>query len=606
MKGKYIFLSFAILSGCAMLTKTVTVPGPTVYIHDSIKLPPDTLSIHDTSYLPGHVTHDTLSILIPYKSLGASNFLDTIVGGGWFDPIARVVYETPTGKDDWPQIQGATNYCQIVGCRQDPANGFYHFSKPILVVNRQGNDYGQSFIDISGPTNAQNTPIGQCAVFIADFGDAPLFVLQQAKGSTIKNLVLYGQYDKSIGYGDVSAFTQMQVDTLQRADWFDTTVACNVTAMEAGIDIDPFSDPKYFDSTHKMYPRLLQYYLPGMSRAGSTAVHIEGCYIGNFVVGIMITNGMQFNGEMIKVTDCQITGCLDSYVSTQGQSDMNTVSNLFVWGGTHTIFSGGYYWGMAHTDAMAFPTVDHVNIASTNYQFVCGAPINKRAHFSDIYAENIFRIGSFGCVNPGDNEGAATYYTRTGVAFTNSYFNFGNVSGYPIPNAYVEGAGVEWENCTLTIYNGNPATGRIIFVDDDATFRDGVFAAPPIALKTAPTAIFLQGPLITNARRYDNTQAKLPETGKWEVQTALGNKNIFINRTNFTGYIIDSSARVQMDDYLLTQRLDYRATPYPAMNTCLQIGHVYKIADDTIRFDYPSQDLHTGEALPVFIDRIKF
>ena len=129
------------------------------------------------------------------------------------------------------------------------------------------------------------------------------------------------------------------------------------------------------------------------------------------------------------------------------------------WDKIHTIIDGAH-WGFPRGDGVTLPWVDKVNIAGFVYQLVCGFPVNFQTTFQRVYAEGLFKIGDFGA-SPGVPNGGSTYWTRSGIVIRDSHFDFQTQGpGWPMPDFFVQGAGVEYEGTTLRIYNGDPATGR--------------------------------------------------------------------------------------------------------------------------------------------------
>lgn len=563
--------------GCGLLRP---IQGPTVYLYDTARqVVYDTVLKYETGPTMVKLIRD--SVWLPLQ-------LDT----------AKEIRLAAVPGDNWSRLQSAINLCQLTGCTIKLAAGTYFISQPLLVANWiNGSEYGQSFVDIEGPTNARNTPAGACAVLRASFNDAPLFVLQQAKGCTIKNLMMIGQYTKS------ASFNYLQVDTLRFNDWLDGKCASNRSSPYAAVCIDPFSAIGYFDSTHTIYPRLATYYFPQMGRAGSTDVTIEGCNISCFVVGIMLTCAWQYNAEMITLRKSQINNCVSAFATTQAQAKMNVVEDCMFWGGVHTIIDG-YNWGFGHGDGMTLPYVNRINIAGYNHELVSARPTNFQATFNEVYAEGLFKIGDFGPSTAAGMSGATAYYTRSGVVISNSMFDFQTQDkGIPYPDFFIQGEGVNFIGTTLRIYNGNPATGRLIFVDNLMTFRDGVFGLPPVIQKIIPT----NGPrpLLLNMRDYNNPYIKLTDTSRFFTQGGIGGRRLTVDRIAFNGYLLDPSRQLKLYDFLLTSRVNDEGIVSPVLNLAYPIGVVSSITGDTVRFENMGMGWHNGDSTTVYFDRLK-
>jgi len=580
---KYIF-AILLFASCSILTKTITVPGPTVYVNVPGPAVHDTfysdVLMSDTVYVP-HVLLDTIPVAI---------VRDTV---SYYFPLA------PISGDNWANMQAAINYCMVKGWPLRLTPGFFHISKTLGVVNVQGKDYGQAWIDIAGITNSQNSAGAQTWI-IADFYDAPLLLLQENKGSSIKNLILDGQYKKA----DTIAGNQLMVDTLSWTQWDDGKCRTNRTSPYAAICIDPFSDPKSYDPvTYQMYPSLTKYYLPGMSQAGSTQINIEGCFIQHFIVGVMITPSWQWNAEMINIRDCQINTCKSAIAQTQAQSKVNTVQNCMFWGGVHTIIDGGWHWGFPRGDAMTFPHIKDINIAGFNHEFICGNPSNFLTVIEGVYAEGLFKFGDFGG-NTQEPIGGASGYTQGGAVIRDSHFDFATQApGIPTPDFYIEAAGLSWENCTVRIYNGNTKLGRITLTDDASTFRDCTFWIQPITLKTDPVYQKIR-PHFFNCRWGAWSSNFQPDTA-FETTAPIGTHLIYVDRSTFNGYITDPTHTVKQYDYIVAQRYNDESVPGKSMNLVYPVGVVTSISGDTCYLQNMGMGLHSGEQLPLFYNRTK-
>lgn len=349
----------------------------------------------------------------------------------------------PSGGDDQPQIQAAVNAHLHVKLTA----GTFWLYRPVIVANVQGSDYGQSWCWISGAVNAQNAPSTFETTVVCDFDNGPGFTIQQGKGCVIENLSMIGMYQPPQ--------SQMDVDTLRRTQWRRTRDVA--TSPYAAIVIDPFSDPAALgNDTTKMYPGLVPYYLPGMSRSGSTAIQVTGCNIGGFSVGILITAVNQQNGESILIDRDQIGDCMSAIASTQAQAKMNVIRNCMFWGVVHTIVDGVHY-GIPHTDGATIPDMEDCNVAGMNYQ-LAESYSNFLTRFSGVYTESLFKIGS------------TSFQTSAGAPVIFDGCQFDLQTGSPAPDFWYHGYGTSFRDCQIRYYGTNR---RIVLNDRDELIAGG-------------------------------------------------------------------------------------------------------------------------------------
>ena len=167
----------------------------------------------------------------------------------------------------------------------------------------------------------------------------------------------------------------------------------------AAIVIDPFTNL----STDKMpadggYPGLTSLYgkAKGLStQTGSTGIEMEEMSINNFVVGICSSpNGLTRNAEISIINKIQFENCKLCISGGQDQEKGNVVSNIYCWGGTHTVFATDLYGGPRMAGNW---NIDHANIAGGVVRFI----YNDQHGYFPSYIAHVFAesLGTFGTIN---------------------------------------------------------------------------------------------------------------------------------------------------------------------------------------------------------------
>ena len=167
----------------------------------------------------------------------------------------------------------------------------------------------------------------------------------------------------------------------------------------AAIVIDPFtnleSDKLPADGG---YPGLLVYYGKSgklQTQSGSTGTELEELSINGFVVGICSSpNGLTRNAEITIINKVQFSNCKLCISGGQDQEKENVISNIYCWGGTHTIFATGLYGSPRMAGNWH---IDHVNIAGGIVRFI----YNDQHGYFPTYISHVFAesLGSFGTLN---------------------------------------------------------------------------------------------------------------------------------------------------------------------------------------------------------------
>src|SRR5579862_3085936 len=371
--------------------------------------------------------------------------------------------------DDYAALQRSIDNAISSGQSEIFLTGTYKISHPLIIARRNGKSYGQVSLNLRGRSFAKNA--NNCTRIIYTSTQGFAIGIQSGKGCVIEDISVEGQFTF------VNKLSPVAIYTLPFAKWDDGSCGQNRTSPYAGIVVDPFSDPSSYDGIqYKKYPGLDSFYLPGMSRAGSTGVRIKGCSIKNFVVGVMITPSYQQNGEMIDVDDCNLSFNKVSYAFSQAQSKANSVEKLMVWGGVHTVFDGVSF-GFLRSDGSIAPLIDLVNIAGAVHQLLnCHAgsfPVSVKR----VYAESLFKIGY--C------DGLA------GSLFEDFQVDFANSNpGVPTPDFYFFGRNIIWINCMLRLYGDNPHKARILLCNTNSKFVGGSMNYPPVVTNLSGNSTF--------------------------------------------------------------------------------------------------------------------
>lgn len=480
----------------------------TRYVPPVIAPDPEVPPIVDTPVI--RYVHDTIKI-IQHDTVATTNLVFQTF---YSDTVGHTIFVQPAKVgDSWPALQAASDFCKVHGGYKIVlGQGDFHISRPWELFWLNDGDYVTVTFDIEGCGYAMNAQPAYTSNIIADFTDAPAIVMQNNKGTRIQDITLRGKYVFC------DHLNQIQVDTLAFREWTDGYCSDTRTTPYTGIMIDPFSDPKYFDDQGApMYARLAKYYVPGMSRNGSTAIMIAGVSVTNFVVGVVEGGGWQYNDELISIENCRIQSCKVIVAWSQAQSKVNSVKNLMVWGNTHTVFDGVNY-GLTHTDASTAPFIEKVNIAGNCHQifnvYASTFPLSAK----QIYAESLFKIGIVRGL-------AGTHFEDFQIDYQNA------APGSPSPDAYYQGYATTWDGGFMRLYNTRAS--RIILDFPTNSFRGVMFNAPPIAWNTSG-----QLPDFSNCSMFYGgwPSSVLSSTG-YDVRTYLGGQDtLHVDRSTFDGW----------------------------------------------------------------------
>lgn len=502
---------------------------------------------------------------------------------------------TPSGGDDWPQIMNAIAYTE-----DNPGAptitftaGNFLVSQPIVFAqkNAAGTDYNQVTVNMQGITNAQDAIGMYTTNFVPQFSNGPVIAIQQGKDCNVNDVFFTGQYTKS------ASFTALQMDSIPYTQWFDGLCSAGRTDPYTAIAVDPFDDPaNHTDSTvYPEYPTLESYYLPGMSRSGSTALNFDGDHISHFVVGFIITPSNQQNGDNISFTNGAIDNCITDYALTQTQSKTCYINNMMSWGNSHTTIDCKS-WGFPRSDGANTPVINGMNIAGNNYQFINAYAEAFGSSFSNVYAEAIFKLG----VIWGND-----------VSFNDCTFDFQSALGseYPLPDFWFSGYNVTFNNSILRVYNGNSTIGRIIINNPTVLVNGGTMTEPPMCVWSQS---FTPSTMFNNVEmEYSYTQGFDLNINTYDNVTKLSGGSV-VNATGSNyGYIIlptGNGSLAKVGDLLFTNKNNndgvvqdwYGTSP---MNFEHPIGYVYQIAGDTLYFCNQSIGVENQEIDKVWSDR---
>lgn len=548
------YLFFSVLFLACGTTSNVTCPPPSVS-YDTVRITKyDTITHEDTT---------TQTIMI------TKVIRDTVLAALNVDTADRtiVLYPIP-GGDDYPQLQAAINYEQSHGgIHLFLTVGVFHISHPLIAASIVNGQYQDAYLYIEGASNAKNPIQGQISQIVCTFDNGFGIGYEMCKGCTIKNLFITGQYTLP------NNLTPFQIDMLPASAWQDGVHSFNRSAPYAGIAADFASDSNDYVQASPGYPAdsmyqgLHQYSITGMGTSGSTAVNITGCFIANFVVGIVNSPAYQLNGELLNFNDNQLSYDFVGYAFTQAQAKMNLVRDLECWGQVYCLFDGNRF-GIGHGDGSICPIVDGVNIAGTVNELIDHNAASFAVHLNNVYAEGLFRLGALNAAQGANFENFNVDFQQDGLP---------TVPLVPSPGEFFTGNGVTFTNCAFRIYDGNGWYNNLTMFGFGLVFMRGAMGAPIIG------GYETQGPLAPIFWNVPGFYVAGPTTGTgtpWNTYLNLGSQQLTINRTNNTGYVTHvTDTSVTVGDVLITTYWtnDY----YPTLVDNWEVGSVSNISGDT-------------------------
>jgi hypothetical protein len=271
------------------------------------------------------------------------------------------------------------------------------------------------------------------------FNDRPVFAVQGARGTTVRNLKIEGLNATHIeSLIDNPAPANLDADT-----WVDPTFPASASSQFApycAIAIDPYGGNRpgvsYPDVNYPAFLGAVAQYNKGLS----TRVWIDNVMIEGFVVGVAIqpcnTDG---NGDFIKMNRCDIYRC--QYAISIG----NTQARL-------TRYESGEisrcHTGLVtqvHGTQLGKPSVSFADSSIWRCLYWLNTPniaYGGGPHFVDCYGESMYAIGLVG-------SGATNEFS---VCFEHCEFNFGSWLEYGTPTYIFKNMGlgfVTFEGCAF-------------------------------------------------------------------------------------------------------------------------------------------------------------
>ena len=295
--------------------------------------------------------------------------------------------------DNSVPIQRAINTCIKNNIRTVfiPA-GRYTTSHPLIIRGSEGvKEAGFCTLEILGESSFWDSNMG--SEIHPDFNNTFAIGIQNGKGCKLRKLTITGLFAPPSS-SDSHKFFNTSFENFTDGKCRDSRYS-----PYSAIVIDPFtnlsSNPMPADGG---YPGLTAYYGKAnnfSTQTGSTGTEIEELRINNFVVGICSSpNGLTRNAEISIINKIQFEDCKLCISGGQDQEKGNVVSNIYCWGGTHTIFATGLYGG----ERMAGNwNIDHANIAGAVVRFI----YNDQHGYFPTYVSHVFAesLGMWGTVN---------------------------------------------------------------------------------------------------------------------------------------------------------------------------------------------------------------
>lgn len=302
--------------------------------------------------------------------------------------------------DDYTAIQKTINTCIKNNIRTVyfPV-GRYNISQPLIIRgasagkenDEKNNSRGFCTIELLGQSSFWDSNKG--SEIFAQFNNTFAIGIQNGKGCKIRKLKISGLF-KPPDIKDTHKFYNTSFE-----DFTDGKCRDSRYSPYAAIVIDPFTNL----AVNKLpddggYPGLFDYYGKSgklQTLSGSTGTELEELNIRGFVVGICSSpNGLTRNAEITIINKVQFSNCKLCISGGQDQEKNNVVSNIYCWGGTHTIFATGLYGSPRMAGNWI---IDHVNIAGGIVRFI----YNDQHGYFPTYISHVFAesLGSFGTLN---------------------------------------------------------------------------------------------------------------------------------------------------------------------------------------------------------------
>ncbi|MGN6532102.1 MAG: glycosyl hydrolase family 28-related protein [Ginsengibacter sp.] len=302
--------------------------------------------------------------------------------------------------DDYTAIQKSINACIKNNIRTVyiPA-GRYKISKPLIIrgngtINsKTGIEDQRAFctLEVLGESSFWDSNMG--SEIITSFNDAFAIGIQNGKGCKIRKIKISGIFIPP------STHNLQEFYNIPFEKFTDGKCRDSRNSPYAAIVIDPFTNLRS-DSfpADGGYPTLQEYYGKSANletQSGSTGTELEELSITGFVVGICSSpNGLTRNAEITIINKVQFANCKLCISAGQDQEKENRISNIYCWGGTHTIFATGLYGSPRMSGNW---NIDHVNIAGGVVRFI----YNDQHGYFPTFISNVFAesLGTFGTLN---------------------------------------------------------------------------------------------------------------------------------------------------------------------------------------------------------------
>lgn len=380
--------------------------------------------------------------------------------------------------DDHGAIQKAINTCIKNNIRTVyvPA-GKYRISKPLIILNPG------TFctVELLGESSFWDSNMGSeiCPTFTNTFAIG----IQNGKGCKVRKLKITGLFSPP-NTNDRKKFFNTSFE-----DFKDGVCRDSRFSPYSAIVIDPFTNL----STDKIpadggYPGLSSYYglYKGFStQTGSTGIEIEEMNIRNFVVGICSSpNGLTRNAEITIINKIQFENCKLCISGGQDQEKANVISNIYCWGGTHTIFGTDLYGGPRMAGNWI---IDHANIAGGVVRFI----YNDQHGYFPTYISHVFAesLGTWGTIN-----------SEIACQISNCHidFEYPNVAGNQILITSW-GQNIVYRSCNFRYYGESTP----MKVEGNAVFENCYFSGPIVKKNAGTNNIYIfQKPFNKNILLY--------------------------------------------------------------------------------------------------------
>lgn len=372
---------------------TIEISTP-YYVNGNVTIPAGKIiKFENNGRISGHGTIKGGIIEANYRS----NIFDTTIS---INPTAVSLYFSAMwfgakgdgNSNDYPAIQKSINTCIKNNIRTlfIPL-GKYKISTPLIL---SGSAYERQFCSLELLGESSFWDSNQGTEILPTYKDRFAVGIQLGKGCKIRKITFTGLFQPP------SFNTQNDFFNCPFEKFTDPSCRDERYSPYAAIVIDPFSHggeeklPK-----NAGYPMFQKYYgknpMYNNPSSGSTGTELEELKIGGFVVGIASSpNGITQNAEISIFNKIQFENCKLCISAGQAQEKANTISNIYCWGGTHTIFATGLYGQPREAGNW---NIDHVNIAGGIVRFI----YNEQHGYFPTYISHVFAesLGTFGTLN---------------------------------------------------------------------------------------------------------------------------------------------------------------------------------------------------------------